>query len=163
MTGRQGTMEWPGMTGRRAGRPAARRAERGAERGFTLVELLVVLAILGLLVGIAAPMVMKQLSGARTRTAGIEIERLSGVLDLYRLELGDYPAAEDGLKALVERPAGAERWNGPYVTKADAILDPWDRPYRYRYPGEHGRFDIYSLGHDGQDGGDGEDRDVTSW
>ena len=140
-----------------------RRAARRAERGFTLVELLVVLAILGLLVGIAAPMVMKQLGGAQTKTAGIEIERLSGALDLYRLELGSYPSQEDGLRALVERPAGAERWNGPYVTKADAILDPWGRPYLYRYPGDHGTFDIYSLGNDGQDGGDGENQDVKSW
>ena len=145
------------MTGRRG------MTERRGERGFTLVELLVVMVILGLLVGLAAPMVMNQLSGAKTKTAGIEVARLSGALDLYRLELGDYPSGQDGLGALVEQPAGAERWNGPYVTKADAIVDPWDRPYRYRYPGEHSQFDLYSLGRDGQDGGDGEDQDVTNW
>lgn len=140
-----------------------RQRRRRREEGFTLVELLVVLGILVLLVGIATPQVIKFLSSAKTDTAKLDVDRLSGILDLYRLEVGDYPSDDAGIEALVERPAGAERWNGPYVKKADAVIDPWGRPYRYRYPGEHGEFDLYSLGRDNQEGGEGEDQDVTNW
>ena len=139
------------------------RKSRRRQRGFTLVELLVVLVILGLILAIATPQVIKYVGGAKSDTAQIQVDRLSGVLDLYRLEVGSYPREEDGLDALMEQPANAEGWNGPYLKKADALIDPWKRPYVYRYPGEHGEFDLYSLGRDGQEGGDGEDRDVTSW
>lgn len=132
-------------------------------RGFTLVELLVVLAILGLLAAIAAPRVIKYLGGAKTSTAEIQIENLSGVLDLYRLELGRYPSDEEGLRALFDKPAQAETWQGPYIKSADSLVDPWGKPYLYRSPGQHGDFDLYTLGADGREGGDGEDRDVTSW
>lgn len=140
-----------------------RKARRRSEDGFTLVELLVVLGILTLLIGIATPQVIKFLAGAKTDTARLDVDRLSGVLDLYRLEVGDYPGDDAGIEALVERPPGAERWNGPYVKKADSVIDPWGRPYRYRYPGEHGVFDLYSLGRDNQEGGEGEDQDITNW
>lgn len=136
---------------------------RKHERGFTLVELLVVLVILGLIAAFAAPQVIKYLGSAKTDSAAIQIERLSGILDLYRLEVGRYPSTDEGLQALVERPFDAEDWNGPYLKKADALIDPWGRAYQYRQPGEHGDFDLYSLGADGSDGGDGEDQDVTSW
>jgi general secretion pathway protein G len=138
-------------------------ARRRRQRGFTLVELLVVLIILGLIAAFAAPQVIKYVAGAKSDSAKIQIERLGGILDLYRLEVGRYPSAEEGLIALVERPADAEGWNGPYVKKEDAVIDPWRRPYLYAFPGEHGDYDLYSLGADGQDGGEGEDRDVTSW
>ncbi len=139
------------------------RTRRRAQRGFTLVELLVVLVILGLIAAFAAPQVLKYLGGAKTSSAKIQIERLSGVLDLYRLEVGHYPGDGEGLNALVEQPADAPNWNGPYLKKADALNDPWRRPYIYRFPGEHGEYDLYSLGADGQEGGDGENQDVTSW
>ena len=133
------------------------------QEGFTLVELLVVLVILGLIVGFAAPQVMNYLGGAKTDTAQVQVERLSAILDLYRLDVGSYPDESAGLNALLEAPAGVENWNGPYLKKADAIIDPWGRPYVYRSPGEHGEYDLYSLGDDGQEGGEGEDQDVTSW
>lgn len=139
------------------------RKRRHEQAGFTLLELLVVLVILGLVTAFAAPQVIKYMSGAKIDAAGIQIERLSGVLDLYRLEVGRYPDDSEGLEALLQQPADAERWNGPYIKKANSLLDPWGRPYLYRYPGENGEFDLYSLGADGGEGGDGEDKDVTSW
>ncbi len=136
---------------------------RPRERGFTLVELLVVLVILGLIAAFAAPQVIKYLGRAKTDAAAIQIERLSGILDLYRLEVGRYPSTEAGLQALIERPLDAEDWNGPYLKKANALTDPWGRAYLYRQPGEHGDFDLHSLGGDGSDGVEGEDQDVMSW
>ncbi len=135
---------------------------RGAA-GFTLIELLVVLSILSLLAFIAVPQVLKYLSGAKTDTARIQVQNLAGTLDLYRLDVGSYPSEELGIRALIERPSDAERWNGPYIRKREMLIDPWGRSYMYRYPGEHGEFDLYSLGADDAEGGEGEDRDVTSW
>ncbi|RMD61468.1 MAG: type II secretion system protein GspG [Alphaproteobacteria bacterium] len=140
-----------------------RTGRRARQRGFTLVELLVVLVILGLIVAFAAPRVIQYVGGAKSDAAKIQIERLSSVLDLYRLEVGRYPSEDEGLQALVERPADAEAWNGPYIKKSNALTDPWGRPYIYRYPGEHGEFDLYSLGADGAEGGDGENADITNW
>ena len=133
------------------------------QEGFTLVELLVVLAILGLLAAIAAPQVMRQLGGAKSEAAEIQIEKLGGILDLYRLEIGAYPSSSEGLTALVDKPAAAPSWNGPYLKNRDSLVDPWGRPYQYRAPGDHGEYDLWSLGADGKPGGDGEDRDVASW
>ena len=140
----------------------ARHQARRREAGFTLVELLVVLIILGLIAAFAAPQVIKFVGGAKTDSARIQIERLSGVLDLYRLQVGRYPS-DQGLIALIEPPADAPNWDGPYLKKADSLIDPWGRPYLYRFPGEHGDYDLYTLGADGQDGGEGENRDLTSW
>ncbi|MEM7224696.1 MAG: type II secretion system major pseudopilin GspG [Pseudomonadota bacterium] len=141
--------------------PKGRRKKRQA--GFTLVELLVVLIILGLIAAFAAPQVLKYLGGAKTDSAQIQIERLSGVLDLYRLDVGRYPSEQEGLEVLVEAPSDAPGWNGPYLKRADSLTDPWGRPYVYRFPGENGEYDLFSLGADGQEGGDGESQDVTSW
>jgi len=123
----------------------------------------VVMAILGLIAVFAVPQVIKFLGGAQRDAAQIQVERLSGILDLYRLELGNYPSTEAGLEALIEAPAGAERWNGPYLKKAESLIDPWRNPYVYRYPGEHGEYDLYSLGKDGREGGEGEAADITNW
>lgn len=128
--------------------------------GFTLVELLVVLAILGLLAGLVGPQVMKFLGSSKTKTAALQIEDLAATLDLYRLEIGNYP---ESLDALVQDPGNAPNWNGPYLRKGDVPKDPWGNEYQYRAPGQHGPVDIWSLGADGQDGGEGEDSDVTSW
>ncbi len=133
-------------------------------RGFTLIELLVVLVILGLLATIAAPQVIRFIGGAKSDTAKVQIERLSTTLDLFRLGVGRYPTDQESLRALVERPVGAEGWNGPYLAKADALIDPWGRPYVYTFPSRHGgAYDLMSLGADGKEGGTGEDQDVTNW
>jgi general secretion pathway protein G len=127
------------------------------------VELLVVLIILGLIAAFAAPQVIKYVGGAKSDSAKIQVERLSSVLDLYRLQVGRYPSDDEGLDALMEAPADAPNWDGPYLKKADSLIDPWGRQYLYRFPGEHGEFDLYTLGADDQEGGEGENRDLTSW
>lgn len=131
--------------------------------GFTLLELLVVLVILGVLATIATPQVLKYLGGAKTDAAAIQVQKLGATLDLYRLDVGRYPVEEEGLTALLRRPAEASRWNGPYLKKRDMLIDPWGNPFDYRVPGEHGEYDLVSLGADGAEGGDGEDQDVVSW
>ena len=138
-------------------------AARRGERGFTLVELLVVLVILGLLATFAAPRVIKYLGRAKVDAAAAQLQNIAGTLDLYRLEVGHYPSAEQGLEALVTRPPGVDSWNGPYIKKREMLIDPWGALYHYRFPGEHGDFDLYSLGADGAEGGEGEDRDITDW
>ncbi len=139
------------------------RGRQHRQEGYTLVELLVVLAILGLLVAIAAPRLISYLGSAKVDTAKIQVEKLGGVLDLYHLEIGRYPTDQEGLAALVERPPQAEAWNGPYLKNRELLTDPWGRPYAYRSPGQYGDYDLYSLGADGKEGGEGENRDVTSW
>ena len=131
--------------------------------GFTLIELLVVLAIIGLLAGLVGPQVMKHLGGSKTKATKVQIESLAGALDMYRMDAGRYPSTEEGLKALVEKPANARAWNGPYLRKNNVPQDPWMYDYHYVSPGEHGRFDLYSLGGDNAPSGDGEDQDVNSW
>ncbi|MBK1702605.1 type II secretion system major pseudopilin GspG [Thiococcus pfennigii] len=131
--------------------------------GFTLVELLVVLAILGLLAGLVGPQVMKFLGSSKTKTAQLQIADLAATMDLYRLEVGRYPTSDEGLEALVSDPGSVPNWNGPYLKKGKVPEDPWGNDYLYRFPGEHGTFDIWSLGADGREGGDGENADITSW
>ena len=137
--------------------------KRHGERGFTLLELLVVLAILGVLATMAVPRVLAYLGSAKSDAAAVQIERLGTTLDLFRLDVGRYPSVEEGLTALVERPGSLERWNGPYVKKREMLLDPWGQIYAYRVPGEHGDYDLFTLGADRSEGGDGEGRDVVSW
>jgi general secretion pathway protein G len=129
--------------------PAARRPSSSA--GFTLLEILVVVAILGLLIGLVAPAALRQLSGARNSVAKQSIERISSVLDLYKLDTGSYPTSEQGLAALVQKPGGIDNWNGPYL-KGDALpTDPWNHAYVYRSPSERmgHDFDLCSLGASG--------------
>ena len=134
-----------------------------AVRGFTLLELLVVLAILALIATFAGPQVIKYLGRAKTDAARVQIGNLTSAIDLYRLETGHYPTSEQGLQALIEQPSGAENWNGPYLQKRAALNDPWGVAYQYRIPGENNDFDIFTLGADKQEGGEGEDQDIGSW
>lgn len=145
---------------RRIGRPIARPI---GSAGFTLVELLVVLAILGMIAAIAVPQTLGYLGRAKSNTAGIQLENLGAVLDLYRLDVGRYPSESEGLDALVNPPADIGNWAGPYLKKSSSLLDPWDKPYQYRFPGQHGEYDLFTLGADGQEGGEGENRDRVSW
>jgi general secretion pathway protein G len=134
------------------------------EGGFTLIELLVVISILALLIAFVAPALIRQLGGAKHNIAQQSVERIGGILDIYRLDVGNYPTTEQGLGALAEKPAGVAGWNGPYVKQADALRDPWGRPYQYRSPSQRPGhdFDIISLGADGRPGGDGEDADIIN-
>ena len=138
-------------------------AQRIHERGYSLLELLVVLAILGLIIAIAAPRVIGYFEASKAKTAKIQIVNIATALDLYYLSNGSYPNETLGLKALVERPEGAELWDGPYLNRVTGIIDPWGRPYLYKQPGAHGKFDVSSLGADGKEGGSDEDRDLGSW
>lgn len=134
-----------------------------AKKGFTLVELLVVLVIIGGLTALIAPQVLNYLDKAKSDTAKIQIDRLSGVLDLYRLDTGTYPSSNQGLNALLNKPEGVSGWNGPYVKKEDQLLDPWNEIYSYKFPGDHGNFDLFSFGADKTEGGDDENSDITNW
>jgi general secretion pathway protein G len=132
-------------------------------RGFTLLELLVVLGIIAMLAGIVGPQVMKHMGASKTKAAKVQIEDLAASLDMYKLDEGRYPTQQQGLSALIEKPSDAKRWNGPYLRKDKIPQDPWSQDYRYVYPGQHGKFDLFSYGADEKEGGDGEDQDIRSW
>ena len=132
------------------------------EAGFTLIELMIVLFILGLLAALVAPRLMGRVGVAKQKTAQTQIQLLATALDLYHLDVGNYPTTEEGLKALRERPSNAASWAGPYLDKA-IPNDPWGRPYNYKCPGEHGPYDLYSLGAAGVPGGEGENQAITNW
>ena len=128
-------------------------------KGFTLLELLVVIVIIGLLAGYVAPRYFSQVGRSEVQVARAQIESLEKALDQFRLDTRHYPTAEQGLDALVVKPANESSWTGPYLKKA-VPNDPWGRAYVYRVPGSKGEFDLYSLGKDGKPGGTGEDADI---
>jgi general secretion pathway protein G len=130
-------------------------------RGFTLLELLVVVAILGLLAAYVAPRYFSQLGKSETAVARAQIEAFDKALEHFRLDVGRFPTAEEGLAALTARPAGLVKWNGPYLRKA-VPNDPWGRPYVYRFPGSGGDYDLVSYGRDGSPGGSGENADISN-
>jgi general secretion pathway protein G len=134
-------------------------------RGFTLIEVMVVVAILAILAAIIVPRIMGRPEEAKRTKAQIDIKSIEEALNLYKLDNGVYPTTEQGLEALVKKPDTAPlalKWkDGGYLSRAPQ--DPWGRPYQYLSPGEHGDFDVYSLGADGEPGGEGKDADVQSW
>lgn len=133
-----------------------------SQRGFTLLELLVVMVIIGLLAGYVAPKYFAQIGKSEVKTARAQIDALEKALDQYRLDVGRYPSSEQGLGALVKKPADVSKWQGPYLKKA-VPLDPWGLAYQYKSPGEHAEFDLLSFGKDGQPGGADEAADITNW
>jgi general secretion pathway protein G len=135
----------------------------GSARGFSLIELLVVIIILGLLAGLVGPRLFGRVGQSKTAAARAQIELFGAALDQYRLDVGSYPPSGNGLDALVKNP-NAPNWNGPYLKKNLVPADPWGRPYQYKCcPGDHGDYDIWTLGADGAPGGEGENADVSSW
>ncbi|MGY4401932.1 type II secretion system major pseudopilin GspG [Bradyrhizobium sp. USDA 3315] len=134
---------------------------RSGQEGFTLVEMLVVIAIIGLIMGLIGPRVLNYLSESKVKTARIQLQSFSSALDLFYLDAGRFPSTAEGLAALVRRTPGVAAWNGPYLKGGNVPNDPWNHPYLYRSPGEHGPYDIVSYGSDGQEGGSGTSADIS--
>ena len=130
--------------------------------GFTLLELLVVVVIIGILAGYVGPKYFSQIGKSERQAAAAQIDSFEKALAQYRLDVGRFPATEQGLSALVTAPAGVAKWQGPYLSK-NVPNDPWGNPYLYRHPGQHGDFDLSSLGKDGLPGGTGEAADINNW
>lgn len=125
------------------------------------MELLVVVAIIALLASYVGPRYFSQVAKSQRETARAQLDAFAKALDTYRLDTGSYPTTEMGLAALVTRPSGTSKWNGPYLQRV-VPMDPWERPYLYTSPGASGDFDLMSLGKDGKPGGNGDDADI-SW
>jgi len=133
-----------------------------SDSGFTLIELIVVVVIIGLLAGLVLPQFIRQEEKAKLKATRAQIELLGTALDTFRLDIGRYPTTEEGLQALRQKPATLDRWDGPYLKK-ELPEDPWGKPYVYKSPGDHGPYDIISYAADGVLGGEGDNRDITSW
>ena len=133
------------------------------QEGFTLIELLVVMIIIGLLAALVVPKMFGKVGKAQRQAAQAQIELFGTALDAYRLDVGSYPTTEQGLRVLLEKPQGITGWDGPYLSK-EIPLDPWQKPYLYRSPGDQGRpYELMSYGADGAPGGEGDGKDVVSW
>ncbi len=140
-----------------------KRRRRSPQAGITLIEMLVVVTIIALFAAVVAPRMLKRTDTARVTAARTQINAFMTALGAYKLDTGTFPSTEMGLQALRDRPPNVHQWNGPYLPQ-EIPLDPWGRPYVYRYPGEHGdEPDIISYGADGQPGGEGINADIVSW
>lgn len=128
--------------------------------GFTLVELLVVLGIIGLVAAVVAPRVLTYLSTAKVETAKVQIKNLESALELYYLDIGNYPSNDEGLAALAKAPSATATWNGPYLKNADELLDPWGHKYVYLASADGRDVVVRSLGRDGEEGGADIDGDL---
>lgn len=137
---------------------------RQGQRGFTLIEIMVVVIIIGILGAFVVPAIIDKPDEARVTKARSDIATLEAALDRYRMDNSTYPSTDQGLQALMAKPSGspeARRWKGPYVKKLQQ--DPWGEDYQYLSPGQHGNIDIYSLGADGNEGGEGFAADIGNW
>ena len=143
--------------------PSRRRA------GFSLLEIMAVVVIMGLLMSIIGVSISGQIDKARLATAKAQIAQLESALELYRMDNGRYPTTSQGLEALVRRPGEAPEPrnypNGGYLSKSDALLDPWSEPFQYSSPGSHNAhgFDLWTLGADQAPGGEAGDADIGNW
>lgn len=135
-------------------------------RGFTLIEIMVVVVILGILAAIVAPNVMSRIGDAQRTKVSSDIRTIETALNLYRMDNFRYPTSEQGIRALYEKPndSSVRNWKqGGYLDSTNS-KDPWGNPYRYVYPGTHGKeFDIFTYGADNQEGGEGDDADIGNW
>ena len=137
---------------------------RNRSQGFSLIEIIVVITIIGVIVGWAASNIFGRADQAQSKIAKSKIVALGGPLDLYKLDTGKYPSTQEGLKALLTAPSGVANWNGPYMRDASDLKDPWRNDLIYRSPGSENRpYEIVSLGSDGQEGGEGANKDLKSW
>lgn len=135
---------------------------RKREKGFTLIELLIVMVILGLLAALVGPRMFGKVGKSKQNAAKAQISLFETALDTYRLDVGKYPTTEQGLEALRSKPGESGKWDGPYLSK-QIPKDPWGNEYLYESPGEHGDYDLISMGADGSQGGEGEDVDIVNW
>jgi len=135
---------------------------RKTNKGITLIELLVVMVIIAMFATLVGSRLFRNVEKGRQTVAKEQITQFESNLDIYRLDVGRYPSTEEGLQALRVRPSGVENWDGPYLKK-DVPMDPWGHPYVYRAPGQHGDFDLFSFGADGQEGGEGDGGDIKNW
>lgn len=134
---------------------------RYTRSGFTLIELLVVLVILGLLAGLVGPKVVNYLGRGKSDTAKLQVQQIAAALDLFLLDVGRYPTEDEGVEALVNGKDSIGNWRGPYLRKTEIPKDPWGNEFHYRFPGQSGDYDLFSLGADNAEGGEGENADVT--
>lgn len=128
------------------------------QRGFTILEIVIVFILLAGIMAFVGPKIFEQMGKAKSSEARIRVQHLAGQIEMYKLEVGRYP---ENLQALVRQPPGVDRWNGPYVKEAD-LKDSWGNDYRYTIPGQGKPYDLTSLGADGREGGEGENRDVSN-
>jgi general secretion pathway protein G len=142
---------------------ASNRSSPGrAHHGFTLLELVMVLVIIGVILAMVGPRVFTNLGRANTEVAKTKIEQIGGQLELFKLDTGRYPSTQEGLNALLSAPSGLANWNGPYIRDQKMLKDAWSRDFVYRSPGEKDAYDLLSLGADGKEGGEGENRDIRN-
>ena len=142
---------------------STRTCRRLHRSGFSLIEMLVVIVILGLIASIVAPNLLGKIDNAKSKTARVQIEELAAAVELYYLDVGQYPSTSNGLAALIEAPSEVAEWSGPYLKKQRMPRDPWGQNYHYRSPGDFAPFEIWTLGADNQAEGEGNNADVKSW
>jgi general secretion pathway protein G len=137
------------------------------QQGFTLIEIMVVVVIISVLIGLVAPNILGRVDEARVTAAQADLATFEQALEMYKLDNHYYPSTDQGLQALVQKPTGSpepKKWSpSGYLKKGKLPIDPWGAEYQYLSPGSTGPFDVYSLGADGREGGEGYDTDIGNW